>query len=349
MENETLTTGDNDPQVNETEQVDTSNEVSEEQVSNDTNTLADDSAYNDAWDNIDVNDDASLDNVFETNADEQVAEDESDGGIDPLDDVSTNDTNNSIGAFMVDKPVLKFKGKDVPIDSSEELIKLAQKGFLLETEMSNIKPKKKLLKIVDGIPLEVLQAVADLNSGKKEAIDYLKSEYGIKDSKPAEDNSIWGSDNEESVKEEKATYTPSVKAEDPVAEFFSDITSSDPVFGAKVNETYSSLDDGFKSEVYDIKVFPTFVKAVETGEFETIYPLAVKEKALNPAMSWIQAYGMAAQKVNSVEKPKTVEPPVDATSPKVVHSQRTLSESDAADRVWNDPEYYKELEASLFG
>jgi len=352
MDEKNLTTGDSNPQVNETEQVDNSVVLGEEQVSSDTNTLVDNNAYNDAWDKIDVNDDATLDDVFTTSVDEQVVEnDESDGGLKPLDDVSTNDTNNSIGAFMVDKPMLKFKGKEIPIDSADELINLAQKGFLLETEMSNIKPKKKLLKIIDGIPLEVLQAVADLNSGKKEAIDYLKSEYGIEDSRSSsEESSLWGSDNEEPAPEQKPTYTPSVKEDDPVAEFFNEFTAANPVAGAKVNEVYTSLDESFKAEVYDAKVFPVFVKAVESGEFETVYPLAMKEKVLNPAITWIQAYGLATQKMQSGEQPPAItEPPVDTTLPKTVDSQRHISDNDAADRVWNDPEYFKELEAKLFG
>jgi hypothetical protein len=216
--------------------------------------------------------------------------------------------------------------------------------------MSNIKPKKKLLKIIDGIPAEVLQAVADLHSGKKEAIDYLKSQYGIEDVKAPKSDDVWGDEEEPPAVEQSVGYTPSVQADDPVVEFFNEYTAANPVEAAKVNEVYKGLDEGFKAELYDPKIFPTFIKSVESGEFDMVYPVAMKEKVLNPAISWIQAYGLAAQKLQSgKQNPTAVEPPVDVTPPKTADRQRNISADDAADRVWNDPEYYKELEAKLFG
>jgi cytochrome c556 len=44
----------------------------------------------------------------------------------------------------------------------------------------------------------------------------------------------------------------------------------------------------------------------------------------------------------------TKEPPVEATPPKQTESKRQMSDASAADRVWNDPEYFKELEAKIF-
>jgi len=340
MEDENLTTGE-EPQVNVEEQasVNVDNSLPDEVPAEDTNQQSDEykTAYDDVWDR-DINDTSILEEDTTTVIENPLQ-------VDEFQDTSTNDTNNSIGAFMIDKPVLKFKGKDVPIENKEELIALAQKGFLLETEMSNIKPQKKMLKIVDGIPLEVLQAVADLNSGDTGAINYLKDRYGIKEPEKSEDN-FWESD-KPATEEKPASYTPEVKADDPIADFWNDYTANNQVAAAKVNEIYSGLEESFKAELYQPNVFPAFVQSVESGEFDSVYPIAVKEKALNPAMSWIQAYQLAVQKTGTA--PVSNEPPAEATPPKQQDAGRHMSAESAADRVWNDPDYFNQLDKKIFG
>ena len=346
MEVETLTTvEEQEPQVNTEEQTPMEAEsVPAEQVEEAPAKPTTDPVYKEAYDSVwdkDINDDSIL-NEEPLNATTVQTPFEQ---VENFEDTSTNGTNNSIGAFMTEKPVLKFKGKDVPIDSPEEIINLAQKGFLLETEMANIKPQKKLLKIVEGIPLETLQAVADLSAGNKDAINYLKSQYGIEDTK-SEDN-FWDEGGDTSQKQEPQTYTPEVTPEDPVSDYFNEYANSNQVGAAKVNEVYSGLEETFKQEIYRPGVFEAFVASIETGEFESVYPLAVKEKTFNPAMTWIQAYQMALGKTG--EQPSAVtEPPAAATPPKQQNQNRHLSGQAAADRVWNDPDYFAQLEAQIF-
>ena len=355
MEVNDLTTDGTDQHVNSEEQ-DTLNEevavVNEGESQNVdgsiSNEQAETDAYNDAWDKTDINDDKVFDDMFSTTNDapENVPAAQS---PDLLSEETTQGTNNNIGAFMVSKPVLKYKGKDIPIDNEAELISLAQKGFSFENEMANIKPHKKAIKIIDGIPLEVLQAVADIHSGKKEAISFIKSQYGIEEIQPADNNnSLWNDHNDEVPKQETPAYKPEMVVEDPVKDFWDGYAQQNQTGAAKASDIYGSLEESFKTEIYDPKVFPSFVQSVETGEFDKAYPIAIKEKSLNPAMTWLQAYGVAVQKIGAIA-PVQTEPPASATPPSNSNQPRHVSEDAKADQVWNDDAYFKELESKLFG
>jgi hypothetical protein len=361
---ETLTT-EVEPQVNEEQIVDSSEQVVDgsedkelevEVVEEPEATNVEDEDYTKAYDKVWEKDIDSV-NPDELNA----VDEEPEATVDPLqaEDNEQVDMDEAMNVFMAEKPVLKYKGKDVPIETKEELIALAQKGFDYESKMANIKPKNKVLKIVDGIPLEVLQAVSDLNSGKKEAIQFLKDKYGIVDQEPPrkrdedEVDSLFGEpkeDTEQKPKQEatKSQYVPEIPTEDPVMEFWEEYSKTNTQMAAKVNDIYSELDESFKAEVYKPEVFQSFVASVETGEFETVYPLAIKEKTLNPAMTWLQAYQLAAQKVGSQKEQQTKKPPAEAAPVKDTKSGRDMSVDSIVDRVWNDDEYFKEVERKLF-
>ncbi len=346
MEIENLTTVDESMHVNDDIQDvnDTPTEVTEEVPAEPSNESTTESDYDTAWDNVDVNDDSIFDRTSATN-DEPVPAPAA-HGIDPLS--TTQDTNNNIGAFMVDKPVLKYRGKDIPIDNEAELIALAQKGFSYETEMSNIKPHKKAISIIDGIPLEVLQAVADIHGGNTDAISYIKKQYGIEDARSAaDDGTFWDSSNKPETPKEEPAYAPKVAQENPIEDFWTSYSSANQQGAAKVSDIYSGLDESFKAEVYKPDVFPAFVRSIENGEFDSAYPIAIKEKSLNPAMSWLQAYGVAVKKIGQAPVVQT-EPPASATPPKSTAEGRHLGANAAADRVWNDDAYFKQLEDKLF-
>jgi len=356
MEVENLTTGDNDPQVNVEEQDnlnaqevmvdDTQNKSTNVDDSLSNEPITDTKEYDDAWDNLDLNDDSIFDRDVASTTETQPLE-PAESNVDDLS--TTNDTNNNIGAFMVEKPVLKYKGKDIPIDNESELISLAQKGFSYETEMANMKPKKKALGIIDGIPLEVLQAVADIHNGKPEAISYIKSEYGIKDTTASNNDDNFWSDKPEQVEKVTDTYTPEVAVENPIETFWNDYSSNNQSAAAKVSDVYGGLEESFKAELYRPEVFPAFVQSVETGEFEKAYPIAIKEISLNPAMTWLQAYQVAVGKIGVPVQQQT-EPPAGATPPaNTGAADRNISESAKADMVWNDDKYFQELESKLFG
>jgi len=355
MELDTLTTGDDNLQVNN-EIPDTSNtnevmvDETQDESTNVDNSISTeqshDEAYAAAWDKVDLADDSVFDETFGNN---DLPEASAEAPVvDPL--TTTQETNNNIGAFMVEKPVLRYKGKDIPIDNEAELIALAQKGFQMETEAANMKPKKKALGIIDGVPLEVLQAIADIHGGNTDAISFIKSQYGIEDARSTDSNGdgFWGNDKEETPKQEKPAYTPEVKVEDPIAEFWSSYSAQNQQGAGRVGDIYGQLDESFKNEIYKPNVFQAFVSSVETGEFDKAYPIAIKEKSLNPAMTWLQAYGAAVGKIGQAPV-KQAEPPSSATAPSNTSvADRNMSESAKADQVWNDDAYFKSLEDKLF-
>jgi hypothetical protein len=175
----------------------------------------------------------------------------------------------------------------------------------------------------------------------------LKNQYGIEDAPAAKTDDFWdGNDSSPKAEEPVDNYKPAVATDDPVMDYWSEYTAANQVGAAKVNEVYSGLDESFKAEIYKPDVFPAFVQSVESGEFESVYPVAIKEKTLNPAMSWIQAYQMAVSKVGGNDTPST--PPAAATPPRSTDNSRNISGESAADRVWNDPEYFAQLEAKIF-
>jgi hypothetical protein len=339
MEDKQLTTEVEESHV-DTETIATEvDEVSnDDQPVNDAGTDTNDTAYADAWDNIDINNFDVPDEVTTTEA--TIEEPQVD--LNNVEAADVNDIKDTLNAFMTDKPVLKFKGKDVPVDSPDELIALAQKGFLLETEMGKIKPQKKLLNIIDGIPADVLQAVADLHGGNKAALNFLKSAYGITDTQPEE--SFFS---EEQPTETVTDYKPEVKQADPVMEIWNDYIQNDPNGSGKVNEVYSQIDDTFKAEIYKPEVFPQFISSVVSGEFDNVYPIAMKEKAINPTLTWLQAYSLAAGKVG-VQAPEAKKPTKSVETPTAQKQSRKVSQTAAYDRVWEDDSYFQELEKEIF-
>ncbi len=322
---ETLTTENTDSQVDNN--IEPSN-TTEEQVAEESTTT--DLSYDDAWDKVDLDD---------ANTFEPMLNDAPEETVEATEEPSTEEVE-ATEAFMSAAPVLNFKGKDIPIDNQEELLKLAQKGFSFEAEMTKIKPQKKVLNTVDGIPLEVLQAVSDLNQGKQEALEYLKDHYGVKDTTS---DDMWN-DNEEAPAE--STYTPEVTVDNPVKDYWDDYAQGNTEAAAKVSDVYKDLDQSFQSELYKPEVFPLFVNSVESGEFNDVYPLAVKERVLNPALSWVDAYATAAQKVNKPEA-KRNDPPASAQIPST-QEERNVSPTGAADRIWDDNDYFEEKNREIF-
>lgn len=294
--------------IEDVENLESEPKVEEEnqQVENDSTNVDE---YAEAWDKIDVNEPPA--ELFgETNVEtstEPVVEDEQ---VEQVDQQT---------GLVISNPVLKYKGKEIPIDSEEELIALAQKGFKLESEMGKIKPYKSMIKIIDnaGITAEDIQALADLKSGKKEALGYMKQSAGI------EDEPEYGSMFDED--KPKEDYKPAVTQEDPVATIFSSVTEENPELAGKVSKIYEEIDDTFKLEVYRPEVFPMFIQSISSGEFEEVYPIALKTKMMNPALSWLEAYAMAGK---NKAKPEKEVPPKDTSIPKQTDTKRNIKSLD---------------------
>jgi len=290
-------------------------------------------SYDDAFDNIDINnppDDLFADDDTVNNDESQNANiDSDDGNTDESNDGSTSlveeneqnidseENNGNDGAniegLVIKRPVLKRKGQEITIDSEDRMIQLAQMGLDYAAKMHDLKPYKKIVSIAksNGITEEDIQALADAKSGKQEAIRYLANKFGITlESDPFED-------------EEKANdYQPNV-THDEVQDWFQEFAETNPTDASKVAEAYSQIPDTFKAEVYKPGVFQLFAQSVATGEFEKIYPRAeIIVATSGNTISWLNAYQMAAKELGLIgekqngEKPKKQKPSKAAQSVK---------------------------------
>jgi hypothetical protein len=263
-----------------------------------------------------------------------------------------NEPEPSTNEIRISNPVLKFKGKDVPISSADELIALAQKGLKLEIEMQKIKPQKRIVSLIEssGIDEADIKALADAKGGNPNAIEFLATKFDIKLSREHDNNDIF----DEPVREPEVDtnqYKPQLEPDDPVKAFWNDYTQQNPTGASKVLEIYNELDDTFKQEIYEPQAFPGFVEAVEMGEFEKFYPLSVKIKAMNPAATWRQAYSQAvmSQQDGSQVQQKQNEPDPATRVPRNASKERKpVREADVRKKIWNDKDYEEELMSKLF-
>jgi hypothetical protein len=147
-------------------------------------------------------------------------------------------------------------------------------------------------------------------------------------------------------------YQPQVEDENPLKEFWDDYVKEKPQEAGKVIETLQDLDDSFKGELSNPKAFRGFVEAVEIGEFDKAYPIAVKLKATNPEATWIQAYGMAVQLLLSeAEKRNSAggsNPPAATSIPSGRKTGKKKAKKDTVDKIWNDDEFANEVMNSMF-
>ena len=317
------------------------NEIEEQvepQVENEVeveNTETTDSDYDKAWADIDTeNPSENLFGETLTEEPEVTLEDQQ---------VVTEDNNevdNQTTGLMIQNPILKYKGREVPIDSEEELINLAQKGFKLESKMAKIKPYKQMISILDNstVGTEDIKAFADAMSGDEGAKTYIQNKLGLDTS--VNSNSFFDEDTK-TVDE----YKPEVPQIDAVADYFRDVTENSPEVAGKVSQVYADIDDEFKNEVYTSQMFPMFVSSVASGEFDKLYPMAIKLKLASPQSTWLQAYQEASKRVKEGE-PKTDVPPVGTKIPKQGSNKPRTSGSDYDKAFSMDT---KELEDRLFG
>ncbi len=310
-------------------------ESTEDTSSDETETTVDE--YEKAWESIDTNNPSESlfgDTTDVTEAATEVMEDQHD----EVSEVTQVDSNG----LLIKNPVLKYKGREIPIDNEEEAINLMQKGFKLENEMAKIKPMKPYINILNSgnVTVEDLKAFDDAMSGNEQAKTYLAKKIGLSTNET--DSNIF---NEVDTSNNKEDYKPDVPAQDPVAEYFAGITEENPEVAGKVSSVYSDLEDEFKMEIYNPQVFPMFVQSVASGEFDELYPLALKERVNNPALSFLQAYQMAGQKRGQVKQKSEV--PTNAVKVPKNNSSKSRTSRDSYERAFDMDT--KELEAKLFG
>ena len=192
---------------------------------------------------------------------------------------------------------IKYKGKEIPIENEDEAIALMQKGFDYEVKMSKIKPFTKIAKVVqqEELSFEDIKALADAKKGKREALDYLAEKFSLK----REDTF--------DLPQEESGYKPQIEESNPIQETLEDVMETSPNLYGKVVEILKEIPPTFQREISTPELFPAFIKSVEVGEFDKVYPIAMKIKAVNPALGWVQAYQAAAQGV--VQEQQKQEPP----------------------------------------
>ena len=207
-----------------------------------------DDEYSKAWDEIDIHN--PPDELF---GDMEPIEDQGnlDGTTEPAEDGDidlTAEEDTTDDRIVIDNPVIKYKGKEIPVSNADELLALAQKGFDYETKMSKIKPHRAAIKVIEsnGIDLEDIQALADAKSGKESAIKYIAKKYNIPIGNQSDSGfDYFGSD--DTPKEEQTDYKPKVETNiDPVAEYYQTVSQQDPELGGKVYKVYEELDPEFK-------------------------------------------------------------------------------------------------------
>ena len=344
----------NDEKVSTEEaDVDAGNEEAEEAKANDEQNQepgSEDDAYSKAWDDTDdfdaafdrISEEPIQENEAEENAEENYAEEEPDG--------NAEESVTRKEGLVIENPVLKFKGKEVPVNSAEEMIALAQKGLKLEIEMQKIKPKKRLLSLIEsaGISDEEIQALVDLKNGKAEAIKYLAKTTGV------DVEGMFDPYNDDQTNADN--YQPQVKSENPLKEFWDEYVKEKPKEAGLVIEALNDLDETFKAELSNPELFMKFVTSVEIGEFDNVYPVAIRIKASNPNASWVQAYQLAAaqifQEQSSLKKEEKKEPGSVSSAMSIPKSKKAPSrkpkEKDIVDKIWADDKYAEEIWQKAF-
>jgi len=312
-------------------QVDTSGDTPEVETN--------DEDYAKAWDSIDTENPS--DGLFSEEADEDVPNDLEDQQVD---NSTPNDVTTQTG-LMITNPILKYKGREIPIDNEEEAINLMQKGFKLESEMTKIKPYKQMIAIMDNssITTEDLKAFTDALDGNEGAKTYIQGKLGLQSTSEASSSFFDEVDEKKTVDE----YKPDIPKSDAVAEYFKTVTENSPEVAGKVSQVYADIEDEFKNEVYNPEEFPMFVSSIANGEFDEYYPMAIKIRLGNPSYSWLQAYQLAGQRVkDGTQETQTAVPPKGTSIPKVTAGKPRGNGSDY-DRAFSMDT--RELEEKLFG
>ena len=318
-------------ETNVEEQVETNEELTnaEESVSPESN--VDDTTYDKAFDDIDVdNPDMSL---F---AKETTVVDEPANTIEESDEIEENESVND-DLFAVDDEgylvrKLVDRGREIRI-TPEELFAFGNKGTNYENKNAEIKPFRNQINLMrkHDISMDDLQSLADLSSGKKEALKHLISKYDV---------DVYDVD----TSEEK--YTPEVDEynSDPVADIWSDYQKQNPDSSEKVSEAFNSIDEDFRKEVYNEKTLPLFADDVARGVFDKLYPEAQKIKALYPEATWLAAYSEANNRLTSRSEKRE---PVNVGIPRDNRANLKVDHKSKADDIWDDPEAFAAFEKQL--
>ncbi len=291
-------------------------------------------SYESAFDSIDLdNPDMSLfEKEEETNVSEEPRQSEEENKIEDNTEI-VNDPFALEDTGYLANPLVD-RGKEIKV-TPEELIAFAHKGLNYERKNKELKEVKPIKQLLDGsnVTLDDIKSLVDLASGNKDALKHLISKYDV---------DLYDID----VEEQNYKAEVDNVVEDPVAEIWSDFQVAEPEVAEQVASVFTSMDETFREEVYNEKLFPLFLDDVKRGVFTDVYPETEKIKALNPTVSWIEAYTEAVRRKALLVSKESKEPtgvgiPVDNNP-----SQR-INSSTRAEDIWSDDTVYQEMLHSL--
>jgi len=246
----------------------------------------------------------------------------------PNTDVQTEQSENKeINNFDKEKFItltkpLKYRGKEIYPESEEELIELAQKGLDYSFKMNKISQYRELIDFVvkNNISLEDIKNKFE-NSNSNEEEQYYDDMFEF------ENNQINDFDISKKI--------------------INQIKKTNPVLANKISSIYNLIDDTFKIELNDERLFNAFVGSVANGEFEKIYDNVVKFKAKNPFMTWIEAYSNVANGIKQKEPTEPTEPIQDTYNKKERKVNKNKSIEEQYSEIWEKDLTINELEKML--
>ena len=313
---------------------DTAKNIASQDKSGDEQNLTVDD-YESAWDNIDLN------NVDIDNLSLQDRLDNEDDTQEPVIETGENiDANSDVIQSKKDfKPYkVKYKNREVIINSEEEATALMQKGLDYELKMSTIKPYEKSIEIIKKYNLtpDDIELFARAKAGDSDAISKLVSDDYVEHDDGKYDTTV--------------NEVDSIKSDDENSKFFERLLQTDPELAGRAIKVYNEIDPTFKAELVEKGLLEPFVGSIATGEFDKVYPYAIKIKALNPALDWISAYQQAVKALQQNEQIET-EPkePVRVQRQKNTNVRSAIKQTNDYDSVWDANVPLEELEKQIFG
>jgi len=277
--------------------------------------------------------------------------------IEPSEDTeqTVQEDNSNVGSengqVVITKP-LKYRGNEIWIKTEDEAIELMQKGMDYSLKMNKIKPHRQIVSLIEdnSLSIEDIQALVDAKNGNSNALDYLAKNFGLKQNNDSSFNDdLFGSDEEK----EEEVYKPTIEQKSPIEEAFSELTNRDPEVAGRVQRLIDKeLDPTFVSELLsNVQVFNLFTQLVANGTFEKVLPYAIKTKAINPSLTWIQAYDYATDQVmkNGDIKSREVSEPTEAVKQTKVDKPKPKSIKKSYEEIWNEKQSIEDLEKELFG
>lgn len=305
-------------------------DTQDDQTQTDTN-----DEYDKAWD-----DDSSIEDIVNSNVNDTASftNDQNDNDSNEDYTLSNGKEKQDLGV-VIDQP-LKYKGREIPITSKEEAINLMQKGLDYEFKMNRIKPFRQAIDIIEknNLTPEDLDLITRIKAGDQDAIQKVLD---------IANNDVYSEEN--NIKEQynnTNNKSETLDGNTDIDKYWIQLVQSKPDVAGKAIKEFQEIDPTFRNEIISNKVLDLFVGSVESGEFDKVYPNAVKIKALNPSVNWLTAYAEAA-KVGNVEIP-TQKEPTRTQRVKQTNVRTVASSKDEYDKVWDDDSSLDEFEKYLF-